>query len=128
MHLLVDENVPDSVAQFFKERGHTVTLVRDILPRGTPDQIVALVGDELRAVIVTWNHKDFKRLASRIPEKGRQQFRNLGRITFRCSEAHGRQRLEALIEWVEFEYGQAQKTPDKRMMLEIGESYYRSNR
>ncbi len=128
MLLLIDENTPDSVARFFRERGHQVTLVRDILPRGTPDQIVALVGDELHAVVVTWNHKDFKRLVSRIPEGGRRRFRNLGRITFRCSEAHGRQRLEELIEWVEFEYVQAQKSPDKRMMLEIGETYYRSNR
>lgn len=113
---------------FFRERGHDVRLVWDVLPRGTPDQIVALLGDELNAVVVTWNHKDFKRLASRIPEGGRQRFRGLGRLTFRCSEARGRQRIEALIEWVEFEYTQAQKSPDKRLMLEIGDSYYRSNR
>jgi predicted nuclease of predicted toxin-antitoxin system len=128
MRLLIDENAPDSVSEFFRERGHEVVLVREILPRGTADQIVALVGDEMSAVVVTWNHKDFKRLVSRIPEGGRQRFRNLGRITFRCSEARGRQRLEELIEWVEFEYAQAQKSPDKRMMLEIGESYCRSNR
>jgi len=128
MALLIDENVPDSVAEFFRLRGHEVIFVRDILPRGTPDPIVALLGNELNAVVVTWNHKDFKLLASRIPEGGRQRFRSLGLITFRCSEARGRQRLEALIDWVEFEYAQAQKSPDKRMMLQIGESFYRSNR
>jgi predicted nuclease of predicted toxin-antitoxin system len=126
--LLIDENVPDSVARYFRERGHRVTLVREILPRGTADPIVALVGDELRAVVVTWNHKDFKRLIARIPESGRRRFRNLGLITFRCSEANGRRRVEELIEWIEFEYAQAQRLPHQRLMLEIGESYYRSNR
>jgi hypothetical protein len=30
---LIDENVPDSVSNFFRERGHDVRLVRDLLPR-----------------------------------------------------------------------------------------------
>jgi hypothetical protein len=47
MVLLIDENVPDSVTNFFVERGHEVILVREALPAGTADQVVAAVGDRL---------------------------------------------------------------------------------
>lgn len=40
MRLLIDENVPLSVAQFFEQRGHEVIYVRDILPAGTPDPVL----------------------------------------------------------------------------------------
>lgn len=50
MRLLIDENVPDSVAQFFLERGHEVVFARDLLPRGTPDQVVTVLGIKLQRV------------------------------------------------------------------------------
>ena len=46
MRLLIDENVPDSVAQFFASRGHEVLYARDLLPRGTPDQVIAVLPPE----------------------------------------------------------------------------------
>lgn len=128
MLLLIDENVPHSVAEFFRLRGHDVRLVRDLFPPATPDPVIALAGDELGAIIVTWNRKDFKRLAARVPQGGRQRYRNLGRIVFRCNEAHGRARTEALIEWIEFEFAQVQKLRDRRLMIEIGETYFRVER
>jgi predicted nucleic acid-binding protein len=60
MLLFMDGNVPDCVTRFFRERGHDVRLVREELPIGTPDQIIATVVDELEGIILTWNHKDFK--------------------------------------------------------------------
>ncbi|HLZ68890.1 MAG TPA: DUF5615 family PIN-like protein [Dehalococcoidia bacterium] len=125
MLLLMDENVPDSVAAFFRERGHEVHLVRDLFPPATPDQVIALAGDREHAIVVTWNHKDFKRLAARIPVGERLHFHHLGRINFRCNEAHGRRRAEALIEWIEFEFEQVQRRSDKRLMIEIGETSFR---
>lgn len=124
MLLLVDENVPQSVADFFRARGHDVRLVRDLFPSGTPDPIIAKLGDELAAIVVTWD-TDFRRLAARVPAGQRQRFRRLGRITFRCSESRGRTRAEDLIEWIEFEYEQVQKKRDKRLIVEITETSFR---
>ena len=42
MTLLIDENVPNSVAEFFAERGHHVSYVRDLLPAVTPDPVPGL--------------------------------------------------------------------------------------
>lgn len=125
MLLLIDENVPDSVTAFFRERGHEVHLVREVLLPGTPDPVVATLGDTLGAVIVTWNHKDFKKLAARVPEGNVQRFRHLGRINFRCNEAHGRRRAEQLIESIEFEYNQVLKLRDRRLLVEISETSMR---
>lgn len=47
MPLLIDENVPDSVTHFLRERGHDVHLVRDILLPGTPDYVIAFIVDEM---------------------------------------------------------------------------------
>ena len=89
MLLLIDENVPLSVAQVFVDRGHDVRFVRDVLAAGSPDPVVAIVGDRLSAIVVTWD-RDFERLVSRVPEGNRRRFRNLGRISFRCNEVRGR--------------------------------------
>jgi hypothetical protein len=123
---LIDENVPVSVARFLEERGHQVVHVRDILPRGTADQIVALVADEQGSIIVTWNAKDFERLVRQVPEGGRQRFRSASRLTFKCNEAHGLRLITEHISWIEFEWAEARRRPNPRVMLEIGESYRKS--
>lgn len=121
MLLLIDENVPNSVAQVFSERGHDVRHVRDLLPGGTPDPVIATVGDRLSAVVVTWD-RDFERLVKRIPEGNRTKFRRLGRISFRCNEVKGRALLERWIEMIEFHFAQAQEQSDFRMMVQIQET------
>jgi predicted nuclease of predicted toxin-antitoxin system len=60
MLLLIDENVPTSIAEFFTSRGHEVKFVLDLLPGGTPDPVIATVGDRLAAIVVTWD-RDFDR-------------------------------------------------------------------
>jgi hypothetical protein len=55
-------------------------------------------------------------------------FRNLGRISFKCNESRGRSRVETVIESIEFEYEQCVKRRDPRLIMEIGESYFRVHR
>ncbi len=118
MLLLVDENVPSSVAQVFIERGHRVRFVRDVLAAGSPDAVVSIVGDKLSAIVVTWD-QDFDRLVRRIPEGNRTRFRHLGRISFRCNETRGRALLEQWIPMIELQYKLATKNPDLRMICTI---------
>jgi predicted nuclease of predicted toxin-antitoxin system len=121
MLLLIDENVPNSVARLFAERGHDVRFVRDLFPSGTPDPVIATIGDRLSAIVVTWD-RDFERLVKRIPEGNRARFRRLGRISFRCNEVRGRALLERWIDMIEFHYEQALAQRDMRMMVQIQEN------
>ena len=122
MPLLIDENVPESVTEFFRGRGHSITYVRDIFLPGTSDPVIGAAGDKLGAIIVTWNHRDFKKLAARIPKGGQAALRRLGRINFRCHEARGRRRAEQTIDILEDEYERAQGRSDKRLLIEISET------
>jgi predicted nuclease of predicted toxin-antitoxin system len=80
MFLIIDENVDDAVGHFLRERGHRVAFVRDILAGGIADTVIAVLGNEDSAIVVT-HDKDFKGLVRRAPEGIRQRFRRLGRIS-----------------------------------------------
>jgi predicted nuclease of predicted toxin-antitoxin system len=121
MSLLIDENVPSSVAQFFAERGHDVRYVRDVLPAGTADPVIARVGDRLSAIVVTWD-RDFETIVKRIPDGNKTAFRRLGRISFRCPEPKGRALLIRWINMIELHYAQALTERDFRMIVQIQES------
>ena len=118
MRLLIDENVPQAVARFLRDRGHTVYLSHALFPRGTDDWMLAIQGDAHAMVIVTWD-KDFRAI---VP-----QFRRLGRLTFRCPEPRGRARVETLIESIEFEHAQSEQY-GTRFMIEILDQTFRGFR
>ena len=121
MRLLIDENVPNSVAEFFVTRGHEVKFVRDLLPAGTPDPVIASIGDRLSAIVVTWD-RDFERIVKRVPAGNRTTFRKLGRISFKCNEARGVHLLAKWIDHIEFHYERSSKNDDFRMIVQIQES------
>ena len=121
--LLIDENVPESVTDLFRERGHAVQLVRELLLSGSPDPIIAAVADRMGAVVVTWD-RDFNRLIQRVPKGGRGAVRRAGRISFSCNEARGRARLESIIESIEFEYERSQRVGTGRFIVSISESTF----
>jgi len=124
MLLLIDENVPNSVAEFLIARGHEVRFVRDLFPGGTPDPVIATIGDRLSAIVVTWD-RDYESLVRRIPAGNRARFRRLGRISFRCNEARGLALLERWIAYVEFHFAEASKNKDFRMIVQIQESGFK---
>ena len=124
MVVIVDENVPDAVARFLRDRGHRVIPIRDYLGRGAPDEAVAEFGDTEMAVVVTWDG-DFKRLVQRVPSGNRTRFRRLGRISFECRESNGLRRIERSIDHIEFAYSVAQRERDQRLIVEIGETAIR---
>ena len=121
MTLLIDENVPNSVAEFFAGRGHHVSYVRDVLPAGTPDPVVARIGDRLSAIVVTWD-RDFESIIRRVPPGNKNAFRRLGRISFRCAEPKGKALLIRWIDMIEIHYAQCLEEMDFRMIVQIQES------
>lgn len=127
MHFLLDENVPASVAGSLRDRGHEVTFVRDIVPAGSPDPLVATVGEEIEAVLVSFDG-DFQKIAPRIPAGMRRRFRNLSRIWLRCGEPQAARRIDGAMTLIESEFELAQTRADKRMIIWMSASYIRTDR
>jgi predicted nuclease of predicted toxin-antitoxin system len=106
MHLLLDQNVANSVAVAFRERGHTVQLVREILPANSPDPLIAAVA-ELDSYVLVSHDRDFETIAPRIPRGSRARFRRLSRISLECSEAQAAQRIIQTMGYIELAYTNA---------------------
>lgn len=115
MRLLIDENVPRSVAEVFRAHGHEILFVKYVLGEGTPDPAIAQHAEAINAIVVTWNHKHFQRWVTRATQGQRQA----GRISFKLDEARGAQRAEQCMELIEAEYALAQRRKDKRVLIEI---------
>lgn len=119
--------MPESVATVFRERGHTVVLVRDILPVDSPDPLVATVSEEDDLILVSCD-RDFKVIAPRIPLGKRARYRKLSRISLHCNEHQAAQRVEIAMSLIETEYEDAQGSRDKRMFIEILNSSIKTHR
>ena len=102
-------------------------LVRDLFPSGTADPVIAKLGEEMQTIVVTWD-KDFRAFVRRIPRGSKERFHRLSLIAFRCKETNGLTRIAAFIGLVESEYEQAQQRGQPRLIIEIGDSYFRVNR
>ena len=103
--------------------GHEVIFLRQELAPNSPDPLVAAVAEMNEAVLVSLD-SDFRTLAPRAGV-GRQRFRRLSRIAIKCSEPQAANRIGAAMSLIEHEWNFAQKQSDKRMILEIGNSYMR---
>lgn len=96
---------------------------------GEKDEVLAAVADREEAIIVTWNRRDFRKLASRRAPRGTQgKLRRLGCITFRCKEPRGRDRLAANLGLIEFEHKRAQFLSDKRVFIDIYANFVKIHR
>ncbi len=117
----LDECVPVSVANVFTERGHKVELVQLLMAKGVADSIVAAVGEQDAAVLVTAD-KDLRALAPRIP-KERRRYRQLGIISIRCQGPQTETRIRQNMDLIEFEYQRSRSLRDRRLMMSIGATW-----
>jgi predicted nuclease of predicted toxin-antitoxin system len=127
MRFILDENVPRSASAIFTDHGFRVAYIRDLIPAGSVDQLVAFVAEDQSAVLVS-NDGDFQKIALRIPDGQKTRFRNLSRIWLRCTEYQAAQRIEKAFSFIEAEFVIAAQSIDRRMILSIGNTYIRSER
>lgn len=127
LRLFIDENVQESVRRFFEKHDHEVTMVRDVL-FSAPDDVVAAAADVSRAIVVTWNTKDFEKLISRRPDGNQQRLRHAGLLGFICNEAHGVRRLEVAYPHLLLEAEMAESRTDKRVILFVEANAIRVSR
>jgi predicted nuclease of predicted toxin-antitoxin system len=127
MRFILDENVPMAVADMLERNGHVAEFIRDYVPPGSPDPLVATVSEALDAVLITFDG-DFRHIAPRVPKGQRMRFKTLSRIWMRCDEPDAADRLESALSLVESEFKMAQQSADRRMLMSIGASYIRTDR
>jgi predicted nuclease of predicted toxin-antitoxin system len=106
--------------------GHEVVLLRTQLAPNSPDPLVAAVAAMNDAVLVSLD-SDFKSLAPRAGV-GKQRFRTLSRIGLKCGEPQAAKRITAALSLIEHEWSLAQRSSDKRMIVEIGQTTIRTIR
>jgi hypothetical protein len=95
---ILDEDVPESLGEFLTGRGHRVTRCTEHIALGSPDALVAAVAINLKAICVSWNHRDFVKKG----KEGALLYPELRFLTFRCDHADGLPRLREHIETIEF--------------------------
>ena len=127
MRFMLDENVPAEMAEMLVVHGHQAEFIRDYVPPGAADPLVATVAEQNNSVLVSFDG-DFQVIAPRIPIGHRARFRRLSRIWMRCGEPMGARRLESALSLVESEFELGQRRDDQRMMFWIGISYLRTER
>jgi hypothetical protein len=126
--VLLDHNVPDSVADVFRKYGRDVVFLREWLPTDSPDQLVAAVCENEGAVLVSLDG-DFRRhIAPRIPVGARARFRRLSHIRLECPEPQAAARIEDAMSFIEAERQLALNRPDSRMILGISTNVLRTYR
>lgn len=119
MLVLVDEDVPQSVAEFLAGREHQTEFVREVLVPGSADILVARWADDHGAVVATCNLRHFRRLIARVPPDGYARFRHAGLLGIACPQPLAAARLEAHIQTIENEFAYCGGQHDTRMIVEV---------
>jgi predicted nuclease of predicted toxin-antitoxin system len=124
----LDASVPDSVGEVLGQRGHVVIYHRDVLPEKTPDPVVAAAALANDAILVAIDH-DMKQLAQRYGMTPRgDRFARLSLIRLCCDEVLASKRLSHAMTFVEHEWAVSEEKAARRMWVDIGAHFLRSNR
>ena len=62
MRFLLDHDVPERVADVLRQAGHSVLVLREVLPKETSDPLVLAYAREHQLLVVTCNRDDFLEL------------------------------------------------------------------
>ncbi|WP_093034333.1 DUF5615 family PIN-like protein [Roseovarius azorensis] len=127
MRFMLDENVPMSAKRYLLSTDYEVEFIRDLIPEGSVDPLVAFVAEDHKAVLVS-HDGDFQKIAPRIPDGQKTRFKKLSRIWLRCNEYQTADRLKKAMSLIEAEFNIAEHNRDARMQIWIGNTYIRTER
>lgn len=126
LKVFLDEGVPNSVGACFARAGHTVIYLRDAIATGSPDQLVCAVAEANDAILLALDG-DMRQLAQR-HGVGRLRFRRLSLIKLSCRETRATARIEDAMSLIEHEWAVSAAQSDRRIFIEIGDSFIRTHR
>lgn len=124
--VLLDEGVPTSVGEVLEVAGHEVIPFEDAVKRGARDELVCAAAEANNAVLVAFDN-DMKQAARRHGVTG-GRFKKLSLVKFTCPEPMAAKRLREALSFIEHEWSMSETKASRRMFVEIGKHYLRSNR
>jgi len=119
LRFFTDHNIPDSVGDYLRGRGHSVHRLRHHIPEDSPDPIVATVAIEADRILVTQD-KDFSTQRFMQP-----RFARLSRLSLSCDALIMVERLKAEIETIELRWARAKRINAARMIVHLGRDQIR---
>jgi predicted nuclease of predicted toxin-antitoxin system len=128
LRTFLDAGVPDSVASVFRKHGHTAILHREALPEKSTDAVVCATALANDAILVAIDG-DMKTFAKRFGiSQGSTRFARLSIIRLCCNEVLASKRLEHAMSFIEHEWSVSEEKAARRLWVEIGPHFLRSNR
>jgi predicted nuclease of predicted toxin-antitoxin system len=126
--VFLDAGVPDSVAAAFRSGGHYIILHRDVLAEKTADDVVAAAALANDAVLVAVD-PDMKQFPKRFGiSHGSPRFAELSIIRICCNETLAAKRLAHAMSFIEHEWMVSEEKAARRLWVEIGPHWLRTNR
>jgi predicted nuclease of predicted toxin-antitoxin system len=126
LRIFVDQCVPQSAGIVFREAGHEVVFLRERIPVDSPDSLVAAVAVSHSAILLSMD-ADFRKIAGRHGVSS-ASLRSLSIIKLSCRESRAGDRIRDCLGLIEYEWTAGQSRRDRRLFMEIGDSFVRSNR
>lgn len=126
LRVFLDEGVPVSVGNTFEAHGHEVVPLEAAVKRGSPDVMVCAAAQANDAILVAFDH-DMKQLARRYGI-GSGRFKRLSLIKFLCPEPMAAKRLEQAMSLIEHEWLVSSEKVARRLFVEVGKQFLRTNR
>jgi predicted nuclease of predicted toxin-antitoxin system len=127
MYFVLDENVPKAVADMLTSKGHQAEFLRDSLPPGSADPLVAMVSEEANGILVSFDG-DFEKIAPRVPDGQKPRFRKLCRIWLCCGEPQAATRMEKALGFIQAEQHLHVGQHDTRMLIWISKGFLKTHR
>jgi predicted nuclease of predicted toxin-antitoxin system len=111
-----------------KNLGHEVIYHREVLPEKTPDDVVCVTAMANDAILIAID-ADLKHMAKRygVTQKS-SRFEKLNLIRLCCDEVLAVKRLEQAMDLINLEWSFRSLKPARRMWVDIGPHFIRTNR
>jgi predicted nuclease of predicted toxin-antitoxin system len=128
LRTFLDAGVPDSIAEVFQKHGHIAILHREALPEKSTDSVVCATALANDAILVAIDG-DMKTIAKRFGiSHGSDRFARLSIIRLCCNEVMAAKRLEQAMSFIEHEWAVSEEKAARKLWIEIGPHFLRSNR
>lgn len=128
LRTFLDAGVPDSIAEVFRKHGHLAILHREALPEKSTDAVVCATALANDAILVAIDG-DMKTFAKRFGiSHGSDRFARLNIIRLCCNEVLAAKRLGQAMSFIEHEWAISEEKSARRLWVEIGPHFIRSNR
>jgi hypothetical protein len=128
LRFLLDAGVPDGVGAAIEQAGHEAIYHRDVLLDGSPDHVVCEAALKNQAILVAVD-VDMKRLARQYGRPlASDRFKHLSYVGVGGNLTQAAHRLRHAMSLVEHEWEVSVQKAARRLWVEIGPNYIRTNR